>query len=126
MLLVFFCGQSPSKPQKISSRRFQTACRARRAVKILECAGNQRATALFAAEQCDCKSGVALPPSADESLATALQSTMNDGVTGSERFSRHSVLLVFFVSNPIPNPGRFHPEDSEHLVAPQFIRDCLC
>jgi hypothetical protein len=27
---------------------------------------------------------------------------------------------VILVANPIPNPGRFHPEDSEHLVAPQF------
>ena len=69
-----------SKPRKISARRFRTSCRAQWAVKILECAGNQRATALFPAKRQDYQSGVALPPSADKSLATALQSTANERV----------------------------------------------
>lgn len=43
----------------------------------------------------------------------------------SERLFHHFVLLVFFVATPIPNPGRFHSEDSGHLVAPPFIRACF-
>jgi len=81
--------------------------------KIPECDG-----AFSAERRCNCQSDIelCLTPHSRRLKAVVQEK-------GSVRLIRYFVL---FVANPIPNPGRFHPEDSEHFVVPQFIRARFC